>query len=84
MAKTKTDGGAAFPLAGGEGVDAPNSQFGMTLRDYFAAAALPAVMQARCTLINADLANDLNQESIAEECYELADALLEARQKDLA
>lgn len=84
MAKTKTDGGAAFPLAGGEGVDAPNSQFGMTLRDYFAAAALPAVMQARTALGNVDISEgqlDLSQESIAEECYELADALLEARHK---
>lgn len=44
------------------------------LRDYFAAAALPGVLTAR-----ARLELEMNQESIAEECYELADAMLEAR-----
>lgn len=72
----KSHGGAAFPR--------PDwlSPAGMSLRDYFAAAALPAVVRARVALANASLGNDLNQESIAEECYELADALLEVRQKD--
>lgn len=43
----------------------------MSLRHYFAAKALPAVIAARV-----QDGNDLNQESIAEECFELADAML--------
>lgn len=71
---------------GGEAFARPTTNYcdgarGMSLRDYFAAAALPAVLAARTALRDAD-AIDLNQESIAEECYELADALLEARGKD--
>jgi hypothetical protein len=54
----------------------------MTLRDYFAGLALPAVIDAR---IHQGAATgeppELNQESIAEECYELADSMLEAREK---
>jgi hypothetical protein len=55
----------------------------MLLRDYFAAAALPAVMRARTELTKLDLqgVDTSSQESIAEECYELADALLEARDR---
>jgi hypothetical protein len=47
-----------------------------TLRDHFAKAALAPVMAARLALD----AGDMNQESIAEECYELADAMLTARE----
>jgi hypothetical protein len=49
---------------------------GMWLRDYFAAAALSGVLFAR-----AQCGEDLNQESIADECYELADAMLAQRIK---
>lgn len=48
----------------------------ISIRDYFAAAALPAVLAARVAQ-----GLDAMQESIAEECYELADALLAAREK---
>jgi hypothetical protein len=53
----------------------------MTLRDYFAAAALPGVLAARATLqvTMGATGDDMNQEGIAEECYEIADAMLEAR-----
>jgi hypothetical protein len=58
------------------------------LRDDFAKAVLPAVMSARVALLAAGLSvdgvNDMNQESIAEEAYELADAMLEARSTPLA
>ena len=39
------DGGPAFPTANGGSVDD-----GMTLRDYFAAKAMPALIQARAAL----------------------------------
>jgi hypothetical protein len=84
----RPDGGAAFPT--NEIVDAyRNERYvkelvqlgGMSLRDYFAAAALPGVITARVTILNADLGTDLNQESIAEEAFELADAMLAERKK---
>ena len=52
-------------------------QEGMSLRDYFAAAALPAVIGGRVAT-----GADLNQKSIADECYALADALLARRQTE--
>lgn len=74
-----------FPLL----VDTAYATAGILIRDYFAAAALPAVMAARVELARQDLLHtdpqdssvDMNQESIAEECYELADALLAEREK---
>ena len=84
MATAIKDGGPAFARPIGhngyrdvEDHDSNNDQEGMSLRDYFAAKALIAVMVARTALIG-----DFNQESIAEECYELADALIEARTKE--
>jgi len=43
---------------------------GMTLRDYFAAAALPQV----------DQRSHGNPDDVARECYQLADAMLKARE----
>lgn len=40
MSTTKDDGGPAFPVP-------DNSDYGMTLRDYFAAAALPQICQQK-------------------------------------
>jgi hypothetical protein len=54
----------------------------MTLRDYLAGVALPAVIDARIHQSERLQAEpELNQESIAEECYELADAMMDAREK---
>src|SRR5690606_14810670 len=61
------NGGPAFPQ--GEQSRATNPE-AMSLRDYFAAQALPAVISARVAA-----GDDILQESIAEECYELADAM---------
>lgn len=57
---------------------------GMELRDYFAGQALIGVMVMRAAIREEGFANvgDINQESIAEEAYELADAMLEAREKE--
>lgn len=81
------DGGPAFPrpavrIENSSGdVSWFDEQDGMSIRDYFASAALPAVMAARTALVvaNLDGLDTSTQESIAEECYELADALLLAR-----
>lgn len=47
---------------------------GMSLRDHFAGQVLPEVYRA-----SIDLGND-DQSAIASECYELAEAMLKARE----
>jgi len=81
---SKKNGGPAFPRPiGNNGIthheehESSYAQEGMSLRDYFAAKSLPAVMMARAL----DPTNEMNQESIAEECYDLADALLLEREQ---
>lgn len=71
----KENGGAAFPCAGssrkndyGDTInDLPRS--GMTLRDYFAAKAMSASLSAR----------NWDKDSLAEQSYKMADAMLKAR-----
>jgi hypothetical protein len=69
------NGGPAFPCE--EAVDQYGSlstHEGMTLRDYFAAKAL----QGFCTT---DLPNAYLPLLLAQEAYEIADAMLKARSK---
>ena len=69
MSKLTSDGGPAFPTLFIE----PNygsGYAGMTLRDYFAAAALPQV----------DQRSHGTPDDIALECYQLADAMIKARE----
>ena len=71
--KTNT-GGAAFPYAAVHGC---NGEYGMTLRDYFAAKAMVA-------FINKDEWQSTVGEisvNVAFNAYSLADAMLEAREK---
>ena len=67
------DGGPAFPtlLEPGNGHEA-SDQPGMTLRDYFAAKAMAALL---------GIGDGGEQVALAEEAYEVADAMLEARAK---
>lgn len=58
-------GGSAFPMVG-EGY----AREGMTLRDYFAAKALPY-----------SLKNSFSTSGAVVEAYEIADAMLEARKE---
>ncbi len=74
MSNTNT-GGPAFPRPGDF-----NPQLGMTLRDYFAAKAMAIMWDAYdkgyCGLNNNDAPNT---EIIAEGAYQMADAMLKAR-----
>lgn len=74
---SKDTGGPAFPC---DNVYTGNGEFhnsqGMTLRDYFAAKALPSVIDT-FAFGNAN-PTDYAQ-GIAEGCYEIADAMLRAR-----
>lgn len=66
----KADGGPAFPRDGG-------NQTGMTLRDYFAGQALLGITSE---LANEDLGTvDFN--ITARSAYEIADAMIRARQE---
>lgn len=71
------DGGPAFPCP-----DAHPAQIDMTLRDYFAAAALPTVIvEARAMPINKNSDADRLHKGIAWICYDIADAMLAERAK---
>ena len=67
---TIKDGGAAFPRSGN---DDCTSEFGMTLRDYFAGQALVGMLSEGRSNSNA-------KNWMPEEAYEIADAMLAARE----
>jgi hypothetical protein len=83
----KDDGGYAFPMPMGSvpvsNVDRwHHAQFGMSLRDYFAAAAIPAVFSD--PFYREKLASPYYLEisgEAAEKCYAVADAMLKERAK---
>lgn len=69
------DGGPAFPLTFDEvpakslhQAEVNKRKLGMSLRDYFAAAALPALLDT-----------EMIGEPVATMAYQMADAMLEAR-----
>ena len=64
------DGGPAFPRYG---TDYCERQSGMTLRDWFAGKALAAIPHIGCGC-------DLRVEEVALAAYQLADAMLKARE----
>jgi len=73
----KYDGGTAFPAETTLGYEE-----GMTLRDYFAAKAMQSYVGDEpfgdaCTFMGKDV-----NEEIARVAYQIADAMLEARQKN--
>lgn len=76
MSEPINNGGLAFPLSGGQYLGEDRAT-GMSLRDYFAAQALTGVLQARALLNGPDSLG--SQEDVAEECYELADAMIAQR-----
>jgi len=51
------------------------AQDGMTLRDYFAAKALPAIIN------EPSMASDFGRDFIARQAYLMADAMLKAREQ---
>ena len=73
----------AFPLDTG----IPREQQGMDLRDYFAAKALPYLMKDIKEDLDMDGAwegwdvSEVAIEMMAESSYEIADAMMKARQK---
>jgi hypothetical protein len=82
-------GGPAFPepVAVGPAGDVYRGMSGMSLRDYFAAAALPAVIAATSAGQHVpkmrDGENTIHQ-AIARDVFEVADAMIAARLLDAA
>lgn len=83
MADEKKDGGPAFPCKAPETFHAGNGNYvtrfhpasGMTLRDYFAAKTMAAL------IITADYYTRHEIEQLATDAYAFADKMLEARSK---
>jgi hypothetical protein len=70
MSNTKTMGGPAFPIP-----NVDHAYDGMTLRDYFAAKAMHGIL--RNNQGNRGWSDDM----CAEAAYEIADAMLKAREQ---
>lgn len=73
MAGQIKDGGPAFPIVG---THEQVLETGMTLRDYFAAKAMAVVW----TEIPDDADRDLALDRLGRYAYEMADAMLRARE----
>jgi hypothetical protein len=73
------DGGPAFPrVEPFNGVSGPISYYGITLRDYFAAKAMQALIAKG--MDNTQNRNKAGVPVIAGFAYEYADAMMKARQ----
>jgi len=75
MSTSPSDGGPAFPLSDIEWTDARRHNNGMSLRDYFAAAALQGLLASSKDIIGMSEAN------YATAAYLQADAMLAERNK---
>lgn len=76
MMSERNDGGPAFPFPSLHGPRAPT---GMTLRDYFAAKAMP-MLAAQFYSTGQRLADGSFPQLCAKVAYEFADAMLKARE----
>lgn len=77
MSEERKDGGPAFPFPAhydAQGCPVHDSPAGMSLRDYFAAS-----VAAQCA---SAVDNPFKPEDVAYRAYDLADALLRAREGD--
>jgi len=68
---------SAFPLAGG-GIQGSDAK-GMTLRDWFAGQAMPAIISAMSAGQHGIMGGKSALESVACDAYAQADAMLAAR-----
>lgn len=86
--KPRPNGGSAFPTDGFKySLEHGDHQTGMSLRDYFAAKALPAIISASSAgQHSAGVARGMPpdatiEDAIAADAYAIADAMLLARDK---
>jgi hypothetical protein len=76
MSEQIKDGGPAFPVSAME----THGTYGMTLRDYFAAKAFPAVLSAYVEANGRCIGTDHVAYNCASHAYRMADAMLAARE----
>lgn len=79
---SKPDGGPAFPRPDGLSCDFTQKRYdlvGMSLRDYFAAKAMHAIMQRYEA--NTTLPPSMAYAALARSSYEIAEAMLTERSK---
>lgn len=76
----KETGGQAFPTVDGN-YDEKYSGPGMTMRDYFAAKAMAAIVRRWDGHSFGGGENSPQYKELAEDAYYIADAMLEARNK---
>ena len=86
MSNTKNTGGPAFPTSTDQfGSTDASVHGGMTLRDYFAAKAMQALTQSEQFLREASEWRKIDgedvEDAIAGSAYDLADAMLKAREQ---
>lgn len=74
------DGGTAFPSQLTDAQGRGRVDLGMTLRDYFAAKALGYIGHLQAIKIR--LGESFNNHEIAAMCYEIADAMIKARNEE--
>ncbi len=83
MAEDKKPENPAFPIVekryDGYGLLYDETHFGMTLRDYFAAKAMPNFINATLTIRGQGVSESITQ--AAKYAYEIADAMLKERVK---
>lgn len=73
------DGGLAFPFKCQGPTTGPEFYYGMSLRDYFAAKALPSAIREMWG--DNSLTGATPQADMAMAAYQIADAMLEARKE---
>lgn len=54
---------------------------GMTLRDWFAGQALPAILNSAVEFVKAG-GESMTPEAVTKDAYEVADAMLKARERE--
>lgn len=77
MKTWQESGGGAFPFFDERAMN--TAEFGMSLRDYFAAKAMQSLVTAHASAGRANNAHDLAQ--LTESAYIVADAMLAERAK---
>lgn len=75
----KNDGGYAFPMEATDATARRDCNQGMTLRDYFAAKALPDLIAGYSKNQGSGPYLDASPDEIAYWAYRYADAMLKAR-----
>lgn len=75
---SKETGGCAFPFVPNDGTEWNQVEFGVTIRDYFAAKLMPAVIGTlNGAVVGEEYPGDFDR--YAECAYKMADAMLRAR-----